>query len=93
MTTVTSEEVRDQLGEIINRVAYGRERMIVTRRGKKLAALVPMEDLELLEQVLDALEDQIDLPLVKQRLAEVEREGTISWESIKADYRKSRLKE
>jgi prevent-host-death family protein len=90
---VTSEEVRDQLGEIINRVAYGHERMVVTRRGKKLAALVPMEDLELLEQVLDALEDQIDLPLVRQRLAEAEREGTVTWESIKAEHRKSRLKE
>jgi hypothetical protein len=52
-----------------------------------------MEDLELLEQVLDALEDQIDLPLVKQRLADVEREGTVTWESIKAEHRKSRLKE
>ena len=86
MTTVTSEEVRNQLGDIINRVAYGHERMIVTRRGKKLAALVSMDDLELLEKVLDALEDQIDLPLVKERLAEVEQEGAISWESIKAEH-------
>ena len=35
---------------------------------------------------VDVLEDQIDLPLIKERLAQVEREGTISWESIKAEH-------
>lgn len=87
MTTVTSEQVRDQLGEIINRVAYGHERMIVTRHGKKIAALVPIEDMDLLEQMLDALEDQLDIPIIKERLAEAERGDTIPWESIKAEHK------
>ena len=52
MTSVTSEDVRDNLGELINRVKYRRERMKVTRRGKPVAALIPVEDLELLEQIL-----------------------------------------
>jgi len=46
MVTVSSEEVRDGLGELINRVAYGGERVMVTRRGKPVAAIVSKEDLE-----------------------------------------------
>ena len=85
MVTVTSEEVRDGLGELINRVAYGGERVMVTRRGKPVAALVSLEDLEFMEKVLDALEDEIDLPIVKERLAEFERTGeAVPWEQVKA---------
>ena len=84
--TVTSEEVRLNLGELINRVRYGNERVRVTRRGKPVMALVTIEDLELLEKVLDALEDELDLPLIKERLREFEETGeSIPWEQVKAE--------
>jgi prevent-host-death family protein len=86
MTTVTSEEVRDGLGELIDRVRYRRERMKVTRRGKPVAALVSVEDLEFLEQVLDALEDERDLPTIRERLKRFEETGEgIPWKKIKAE--------
>ena len=86
MTTVTSEEVRDGLGELMNRVKYRRERMQVTRRGKPVAALVPVEDLEFLEQILDALEDERDLPTVLERLRRFDETGeAVPWAKIKAD--------
>ena len=84
-STVTSEEVRLNLGELINRVHYRNERVRVTRRGKPVIALVPLEDLEFLEKVLDALEDEIDLPVIMERLREFEETGEgIPWEQIKA---------
>jgi prevent-host-death family protein len=87
MTTVTSEEVRDGLGELINRVNYRHERMRVTRRGKPVAALVPVEDLEFLEQILDAIEDERDLPAIRERLRRFEETGEgIPWEKIKAEH-------
>ena len=86
MITVTSEEVRDGLGEIINRIKYCHERMRVTRRGKPVAALVPLEDLEFIEQLLDAIEDERDLPTIKERLSHFEETGDgIPWKKIKAD--------
>lgn len=86
MTTVTSEEVRDGLGELINRVKYRHERMKVTRRGEPVAALVPLEDLEFLEQVLDALDDERDLSVLEERLSKFEETGEgVPWEKIKAD--------
>lgn len=85
-STVTSEDVRLNLGELINRVHYLNERVRVTRRGKPVIALVPLEDLEFMERVLDALEDELDLPVIKQRLAELEASGEgIPWEQIKAE--------
>ena len=85
-TTVTSEEARLGLGELINRVLYRNERLRVTRRGKPVMALVPIEDLELLEKVLDALEDELDLPVIKERLRNFEQTGeSIPWEQIKAE--------
>jgi prevent-host-death family protein len=85
MTTVTSEEVRDSLGELINRVKYRHERMKVTRRGKPVAALVPVEDLELLEQLLEALEEKQDIPVVRERLQQFKETGDgIPWEALRA---------
>ncbi len=50
-------EVRDNLAEVVNRVAYGGERVVLKRRAKGVAAVVSMEDLRLLEE----LEDQADV--------------------------------
>lgn len=85
MVTVSSEQVRDGLGELINRVAYGGERVMVTRRGKKIAGIISAEELELFEAVLDAIEDEIDIPLVKERLAEAEKEGWIPLEQLEKE--------
>ena len=57
MTEFGIAELRNSLGEAVNRAAYGGERVILTRRGKGVVALVSLEDLALLE----ALEDQADL--------------------------------
>jgi hypothetical protein len=42
------------LADTVNRVAYSKERIILQRRGKGLAAVVPMEDLEILENLESA---------------------------------------
>lgn len=39
-------EARAQLSELINRVGFGKERIVLTRHGKPLVALVPAEMLE-----------------------------------------------
>jgi len=42
-------QARAALADLINRVVYGRERVVVTRHGKPLVALVSAADLERLE--------------------------------------------
>jgi prevent-host-death family protein len=43
--TVTTVEARDRFSRLVNRVAYGNETLVITRRGIKLAALIPFNDL------------------------------------------------
>lgn len=39
-------EVQRRLSELMNRVAFGGERLVLTRNGKQTAALVSIPDLE-----------------------------------------------
>jgi prevent-host-death family protein len=43
-------QAREELADLINRVAYGRERIILTRHSKPVAGIVPPEDLVRLEE-------------------------------------------
>ena len=54
---IAVKDFRDDMADPINRAAYGGERVILTRRGEGIVAMVSMADLELLEQ----LETQADL--------------------------------
>ncbi|MEU6218603.1 type II toxin-antitoxin system Phd/YefM family antitoxin [Streptomyces sp. NPDC047022] len=51
-------QARAELADLINRVVYGGERVVVTRHGKPLVALVSAADLERLAE-LDAAEEQV----------------------------------
>lgn len=48
--TVSTIDVRKQLGEILDRVALRYDEFIIERRGKALAAVVPVQKLEQLER-------------------------------------------
>ena len=48
-TEIPVTQARDELAELINRVAYGHERIILTRHSMAGACLVPPEDLQRLE--------------------------------------------
>jgi prevent-host-death family protein len=79
MNSLSTAEARDRFSDVINRAAYGKERMVVTRRGKALVAVVPIEDVEWLRE----LEDRIDLEDARLAMAEVEEKGTISLDELK----------
>ena len=66
MATVTVREVRASLADVLNRAAYGGERVVIRRNGKPVAALISVEDLQLLEK----LEDWADVQDAKEALAE-----------------------
>jgi prevent-host-death family protein len=74
---VASSTARSEFADIVNRAAYAGERVIVHRRKKPIAAVVPLADLELLEQ----LEDRIDLEDARKRLIE----STAPWTKIRKD--------
>jgi prevent-host-death family protein len=81
MPNISTKEARGQLSDVISRAAFAKERIVLTRHGKAVAAVVPIEDLELLEN----LEDRIDLEDARAALKEIKKKGTKSWEKIKAE--------
>lgn len=52
-------QARAELADLINRVVYGGERVVVTRHGKPLVALVSADDLARLEQLREATPGQV----------------------------------
>lgn len=52
-------QARAELADLINRVVYGGERVVVTRHGKPLVALVSAADLERLEALREPAEEQV----------------------------------
>lgn len=52
-------QARADLAELINRVVYGGERVVVTRHGKPLVAFVSAADLERLENEEAAEREQV----------------------------------
>ncbi len=66
MSRVATSKGKQVLPETLNRVVSKRERIVVRREGKKVAALVPIEDLALLEQLEDSKDIQtVGIPLTE----------------------------
>ena len=81
MSRLAASDVREHFADVLNRVAYGGDRVVVERRGKEMAAIVSLDDLK----VLEAIEDRLDSDDALSALEEAEREGTTSWSSLKAE--------
>ena len=78
MTRLTASSVREAFAATLDRVAEDGERIVLDRRGKSIAALVPIEDLELLREIEDRLDHEAAATAGKER-------GRIAWSSLKRD--------
>jgi len=61
---VEATKARSTFSELLNNVRYGSDRALIGRHGKEVAALIPVEDLRLLEM----LEDHIDIDAARKAL-------------------------
>ncbi len=74
--TLTVGQAREDWSETVSRVAFRGDRLVLERHGKAVCAMVPMDDLD----VIEALEDRMDLTAARKALKE---EGTVAWHQIK----------
>ena len=81
MKQVTTAEARKHMADLLNRAAYGKERFVVTRHGKGLVAIVPLEEVTLLDR-LRSLLSRKDL---EAALAAIDESGTRSWDEVRRD--------
>ncbi|WP_131765335.1 type II toxin-antitoxin system Phd/YefM family antitoxin [Candidatus Protofrankia californiensis] len=61
-------EARDHLGEIVSKAEHAHERIVLTRHGRAVAAVISIEDLRDLEEA----EDESDLVAAREALASSE---------------------
>ena len=78
MPSINVSKARAEFPEILNRVAYGKERIVISRHGKPLAAVVPIEDLRPLERRSRKAGDRIDLKAARAVLKRAKKKGAIS---------------
>jgi PHD/YefM family antitoxin component YafN of YafNO toxin-antitoxin module len=83
MTRKGTTEVRKDFSGTLSRVTKRRDRIVLQKRGKDVAALVPLEDLAMLED----LEDKLDVLDALRAEAEAAAKGEkpIPWERVKKD--------
>ena len=81
MASITTVLARNDFSSVLNRAAFGKERVILKRRGKAIAAVVPMEDLALLQ----SLEDKLDSAAVLASRKETRKKGTKSLAQLRAE--------
>ena len=79
MKRLNTTAAREDFADILNQVAYAGERIILHRRGKNVAAIVTMADLQLLQD----LEDRMDNAAADA--ARLEPRESIPWEQVKKD--------
>ena len=81
MVRIATSKARQDLSEIVNRVAYEGERVVLNRNGKDVAAVVSLDDLAKLE----VLEDRLDYDAAEKVLAKMKArlQRPIPWDRVK----------
>lgn len=78
---VSVSEARESFADLVNRVAYRKERILVTRHGKRVAAIIPIEQVEFLERA----EDEFDIRMAEEARKELEHTPAIPLEDVERE--------
>lgn len=81
LATMNTADAKEQFADLISRVSHHKERIILTRRGKEIAAIVPLEDLT---AILES-QQKADLRDAVESLKEAREQGAISLHDFKAE--------
>ncbi|NLE82400.1 MAG: type II toxin-antitoxin system Phd/YefM family antitoxin [Rhodococcus sp.] len=77
-------DARTQLATIIDRARTEHQPVYVTRRGRRIAAVIDADDLD---RLIELAEDMTDIRAADEARAEMQSTGTtpIPWDEVKAD--------
>ena len=74
-------DAKDNFADLINNVTHSKERVVLTRRGKEIAAIIPIEDYALLQES----QDKHDLREAIDAHKEARSTGTVTLEQLKEE--------
>lgn len=84
MTRLNAQAAKKSFGDTLDRVSYGKERIVLERRGKDVAVLLPIEDLRLLERLAEEYEDRLDAEDAARAEEDPRNAEPVAWEAVKA---------
>ncbi|HLZ70197.1 MAG TPA: type II toxin-antitoxin system prevent-host-death family antitoxin [Dehalococcoidia bacterium] len=79
--SMSIDELRGQLDAVIDRVVRDWERVVLTRCGEQLVAIIPAEELRWIEE----FEDRREAEMAAEAREEAKGQPTIPWEQIKEE--------
>ncbi len=81
---VSVSDARDQLASIIDRARTEHEPVFLSRRGRRVAAVIDVDDLE---RLIELAEDMADIRAAEESREEMRRTTNepTPWEQVKAD--------
>ena len=78
-TAVSITSAREDFAELVNRVAYGHERIVLARHGRDIVAIVPAEDVALLELI----ENEVDLSAARAAISDPANATPLDWTAVR----------
>ncbi len=78
---INTQDAKDTFADLINIVAHDKERIMLTRRGHDIVALIPAEELQLLQNS----QDKLDVKEATDALKETRNGHYHTLEELKAD--------
>lgn len=85
MTRRNVAEAREEFEALVNRAADEGEPTVVSRQGKDVAVILPLDDLRLLQELAEAEMDRRDVAEAMAALREAEETGTVSLEEARRE--------
>lgn len=83
MPELTLTDARAHFAEVVDEARVGHDPIYLTRRGRRVAAVIAADDLD---RLLAAAEDLADILAARQAREELDAGGSpIPWEQVKAD--------
>lgn len=84
MTEMTVTEARARLADVVDEARVGHDPIFLTRRGRRVAAVIDADDLE---RLLESAEDLADIEAAQKARDEMAGTGeaAIPWDQVKAD--------
>jgi prevent-host-death family protein len=84
MARVTAAQARRDFSDVINRAAYGKERVIITRHEADVVAVIPIEELRVLDAAMAVLRVHPRLGRDIETI-EVAREAQAAWGRVESE--------
>lgn len=85
MKNLSSREIRENLSDILSRVAYKHQKFTLSRNRKKIAVIISIEEWEKVEKLLEHFENEEDIRDADEAHIRYLKEGGVSLEQAKKE--------